>query len=207
MSLTIENFELSLGERRLLSGFNLTIAPGTVSCLMGPSASGKSSLLAWVAGFLDPEFQAYGRLWLDGVELSTTPAHKRGVGLLFQDHLLFPHLSVLDNLLFALPSKRAAQPAWEALEAAGLTDAATQMPSTLSGGQQARVALLRSLLAEPRALLLDEPFSKLDAQLRADFRAYVFASVAARGIPALLVSHDIADAPDSSSVIDIRSLN
>ena len=207
MALEINNLSMTLAGRHLLRDFNLRVAEGEIVCLMGPSASGKSSLLAWIAGVLGETFlkqaEVQGSVWLNGADISAVPAHQRRVGLLFQDHLLFPHLHVLDNLLFALPPSRDAAAAHEALAAAGLSAAAEQMPSTLSGGQQARVALLRSLLAEPKALLLDEPFSKLDAELRRDFREYVFTTLRARAIPALLVSHDIGDAPEGARVLSI----
>ena len=209
MALEIKNLSISLAERELVRDFNLHIADGEIVCLMGPSASGKSSILAWVAGLLSAEFleraQVAGTIELDGSDISAVPAHRRRIGLLFQDHLLFPHWNVLDNLLFALPTKSSAQVAHEALAIAGLSAAAKQMPHTLSGGQQARVALLRSLLAEPRALLLDEPFSKLDAELRRDFRDYVFTTLRARNISTLLVSHDISDAPEGARVLSMST--
>ena len=209
MALEIKNLSISLAERVLARDFNLRIADGEIVCLMGPSASGKSSILAWVAGLLSAEFlecaQVAGTIELDGSDISAVPAHRRRIGLLFQYHLLFPHWNVLDNLLFALPPKSSAQVAHEALAIAGLSAATKQMPHTLSGGQQARVALLRSLLAEPRALLLDEPFSKLDAELRRDFRDYVFTTLRARNIPTLLVSHDISDAPEGARVLSMNT--
>ena len=206
MSLRIERLSLKIAERYLVRELNLQIAAGDIVCLMGASASGKSSILAWIAGLLEDDFQVQGQLWLNGIKINKVPTHQRGIGLLFQDHLLFPHLHVLDNLLFALPRSRSPQLAWQALEAAGLAASAQQMPHSLSGGQRARVALLRSLLAEPKALLLDEPFSKLDAQLRAEFRDYVFTSVRQRGVSTLLVSHDINDAPSNSQVLNMADL-
>ena len=207
MALEIRDLSISLAERWLVRDFNLHIADGEIVCLMGPSASGKSSLLAWVAGLLSAEFleqaSVAGSIWLNGNDISAVPTHRRRIGLLFQDHLLFPHWNVLENLLFALPAGSAAEIAHEALANAGLSAATKQMPHTLSGGQQARVALLRSLLAEPRALLLDEPFSKLDAELRRDFRNYVFSTLRARAIPTLLVSHDIGDAPEGARVLSM----
>jgi putative thiamine transport system ATP-binding protein len=126
------------------------------------------------------------------------PAHLRGTGLLFQDDLLFPHLSVGGNLKFAIGSRNAGSLERDALvEAtlarAGLEGFAKRDPATLSGGQRARVSLLRVLLSEPRAILLDEPFSKLDPELRAQFRQYVFNEARLRMLPVLLVTHDAED--------------
>ncbi len=136
---------------------------------------------------------------LNGRDVTDLPPEARGIGVLFQEALLFPHLSVGDNLAFGLGPKirdRAARRAAveAALEQAGLAGFHDRDPATLSGGQKARAALFRTLLAEPRALLLDEPFSRLDAGLRDEIRRFVFARVAERGIPALLVTHDDADA-------------
>lgn len=174
------------------------IAPGQIFTLMGPSASGKSTLINAISGFLPKAFTCDGTIRLGGAVISNRPAEKRNVGVLFQDPLLFPHLSVAENVMFALPpgGTRAARikQVDELLEAVNLLDCGDQDPATLSGGQQARVALIRVIAAQPKALLLDEPFSKLDAQLRDAVRQLVFAEVRRRNLPTLLVTHDKADA-------------
>lgn len=197
--LSLDGVTLSLGGETLLGPLTLSVRPGTIATLMGPSGSGKSSLLALICGTLDPVFSWSGRLRLGGRDIAALPPERRGVGILFQDDLLFPHLSVGDNLAFALPPTvkgRAArrQRVEAALAEAGLTGFADRDPATLSGGQRARAALMRTLLAEPRALLLDEPFSKLDADLRTRFREFVFDHARDLGLPTLLVTHDPADA-------------
>jgi len=184
---------------KTICDLSLTVTPGEVVTVMGLSGSGKSTLLAFVAGFLDPAFAATGRVLLDGVDLTGLPPSDRRTGLLFQDDLLFPHLSVAGNLMFAMPpTMRGRRARREAAEAAladvGLSGYGTRDPGTLSGGQRARVALMRVLLSEPRALLLDEPFSNLDADLRAQIRRLVFAKAAERRLPVLLVTHDREDA-------------
>ena len=186
---------LSLGGQPLLA-VDAAVAPGEVLTIMGPSGSGKSSLLAYVAGFLNPAFVAEGRVFLDGTDVTGLPAEQRRIGLLFQDPMLFPHLSVAGNLLFGVPRQAADRRARAAaaLAQAGLEGFGTRDPATLSGGQKARVALMRLLLSEPAAVLLDEPFSKLDAALKGDVRAYVFARLKERQLPGLLVTHDEADA-------------
>lgn len=196
--LVLENVSLRLGYRKLLT-VNHHVRPGVVLTVMGPSGSGKSTLLAYVGGFLDTSFQAFGRVVLDGVDLTGVPAEDRRAGLLFQDALLFPHMSVLSNLVFAIPQRIRGRDARrrraeEALADVGLEGAGERDPSTLSGGQKARVALARILLSEPRMLLLDEPFSGLDAPLRQQMRELVFSRARLRGLPTLLVTHDAEDA-------------
>jgi putative thiamine transport system ATP-binding protein len=204
MTLQLENVTIALQGRTLMRDLGACIDAGRVLAVMGPSGSGKSSLLAWIAGTLEPPFVAHGRLRLDGTELSALPIQRRRIGLLFQDDLLFPHLSVLGNLLFALPAgERSARvrAAEAALEEAGLAGFGPRLPGSLSGGQRSRVSLLRALLAEPAALLLDEPFAKLDTALREQMRQFTFSTLAARRVPALLVTHDAADVPAGAQVI------
>jgi putative thiamine transport system ATP-binding protein len=197
--LRLEGVFIALGERLLVPPLALTIAPGEVTTIMGPSGCGKSSLLAYICGTLDPAVRAGGRIWLNEVDLTALPPEQRRIGILFQDDLLFPHMSVAENLGFGLTSRirdRAARRARieAALAEAGLAGFAEQDPSTLSGGQRARVALLRTLLSEPLALLLDEPFGRLDTRLKIRFRRSVLDHARDRRLPTLLVTHDPADA-------------
>lgn len=203
--LRLEHISITLAGRELLA-VDATIAPGEVLTVMGPSGSGKSTLLAYIAGFLDHEFSATGGVWLGQHNLLTVAAEKRGIGLLFQDPLLFPHLSVGGNVRFGLP--RQAQDkhhqVQQALKQVGLEGFAKRDPATLSGGQKARVALMRLLLSQPQAVLLDEPFSKLDTALRQEMRSLVFSQLREAGLPALLVTHDQADADAAGGpVIDL----
>lgn len=195
--LWLDEVAIYQGDRPLVR-VDARIAPGEVLTLMGPSGVGKSTLLAQVAGFLAPAFTATGRVRLGDEDLTTRPPERRRLGLLFQDPLLFPHLSVGGNLAFGLPPGGGRRARRRRVEAAladiGLAGFADRDPATLSGGQQARVALMRVLLAEPRAMLLDEPFSKLDAALRDEMRRLVFARVRDRGLPTLMVTHDRQDA-------------
>jgi len=184
----------------LLHDLAIDVPGGAVHTVMGASGAGKSSLLAAVCGTLDEGMAFDGTVHLNGQRTDTLPTHQRRVGLLLQDDLLFAHLSVLENLLFAVPAGpqagRRAQ-ALAALAEVELPDYANANPATLSGGQRARVALARALLARPQALMLDEPFAKLDAPLRQRMRELLFGAVAARGIAAVLVTHDAADVADT----------
>jgi putative thiamine transport system ATP-binding protein len=193
-------------ESFLVRDFSLTIGAGDVVTLMGSSGSGKSSLLSYIGGDLDPTFAGTGDIVLDGTMLNAIPPERRRIGRLFQDDLLFPHMTVGENLLFAIPkmpkSERNAM-MLTALSRADLEGFEDRPPHTLSGGQRARVALMRALLAKPALLLLDEPFSKLDRDLRQAVRDYTFAHIAERKIPALMVTHDFSDAPPGGRVLGI----
>ncbi len=202
--LSLRNVTISKGDVPLLS-VNHDIGPGEVLTVMGPSGVGKSTLLAFITGTLAPDFEATGEVWLDGHEITHAPPHQRRVGILFQDDLLFPHLSVGANLAFGLAqggsSRDRLAKVDEALDEVGLKGFADRDPATLSGGQKARVALMRMLLSEPCGLLLDEPFSRLDATLRAQVREMVFDRARARELPVLMVTHDAEDARAAGGVI------
>ncbi|HAX20902.1 MAG TPA: ABC transporter ATP-binding protein [Hydrogenophaga sp.] len=207
--LDIRNLTITQGPNALIAGLNLQVEPGDIATVTGASGSGKSTLLNWLVGDLDPAFQASGELWLAGQRRDQLAVEARGVGILFQDDLLFPHLSVGQNLAFALPAALQGAAARRArveqtLREIGLDGFHDRDPATLSGGQRARVSLMRALLAEPCALLLDEPFSRLDAELRAQFRGFVFEQIARQRIPTLLVTHDPDDVPPGGRVLDIH---
>ena len=197
--LCVKNVSLRLPESRLLTNVNFTVDKGDIVTLMGPSGCGKSTLFSWMIGALAGQFSCTGELWLNEQRIDMLPTAQRQIGILFQDALLFDQFSVGQNLQLALPEnvrgearKTAVE---EALSRAGLAGFAPRDPATLSGGQRARVSLLRALLARPEALLLDEPFSRLDASLRAGFRRWVFEELDRQAIPAILVTHDREDCP------------
>lgn len=196
--LRLENLRILRRGRQLVT-LDTHVAPGAVLTVMGASGVGKSTLLAAITGTLPTGFRAQGRIILNGEDISRKAPEHRHVGILFQEELLFPHLSVGGNLAFGLPPRirgRAARRAKieEALDDVGLAGFAARDPATLSGGQKARVALMRMLLSEPKALLLDEAFAGLDAALRAQVRQLVFDRARARALPVLMVTHDAADA-------------
>jgi len=187
------------GPAHILYGVSLHVDKQEVVCLVGRNGAGKTTTIESIMGFLPLRS---GQILLDDEDLARLPPHeraKRGIGFSPEDCGVFPELSVGDNLAFALParvrgrSQRRAR-IEQALAEADLSGFADRDPATLSGGQRARVALMRTLLSEPHVLLLDEPFNKLDAQLRHDFRRFVFEHAADRGLPTLLVTHDATDA-------------
>lgn len=200
MTLLLEAVAVRFGTAPpLFPALSMQIEPGQVGTVMGPSGVGKSTLLDAVGGHLAHGFVCTGRIVLNGRPLNALPPEQRRVGLMFQDAMLFPHLSVGDNLAFGLSPrikgrKARADAVAQALDRAGLGGLADRDTATLSGGQRARAALMRTLLAEPLALLLDEPFSKLDPALRAEMRDFIFAHIRASAIPALMVTHDADDA-------------
>jgi len=195
--LVLSKVSIALGGRPLIA-IDAVVPAGAVLTVMGPSGSGKSSLLAYIGGFLDPAFTGSGSVLSGGVDLTALPPEERRAGILFQDPLLFPHLSVAGNVAFAIPpdikGRERRRMAAEALAEAGLAGFGERDPDTLSGGQKARVALLRVLNSRPRLLLLDEPFSKLDTALRRQMRDLVFDQARQAGLPVILVTHDRADA-------------
>ncbi|CAM3627974.1 ATP-binding cassette domain-containing protein [Parendozoicomonas haliclonae] len=200
MSLEISDVSLRASKRLLIDKLSLSVAPGEIASIMGPSGCGKSTLLAWLCGALPEGITGSGTVMLAGERISDRPMEQRGIGLLFQDDLLFPHMNVENNLAFGLPAglsrSERQHRIQNALRAAQLEGYDKHAPSQLSGGQRARISLMRTLLAEPKALLLDEPFSKLDAHLRGQVREFVFTTIQQRNIPALLVTHDRQDCPE-----------
>jgi putative thiamine transport system ATP-binding protein len=207
--LVLRGVTIRLEGRTLVAIDRIDIAPGTVTAVMGPSGSGKSSLLAWMTGLLEPPLEGEGTISVAGIDLSALPTEARKLGLMQQDAVLFPHLTVLENLLFALPRDRTAASrrserralALQALAQVHLHDFAARRPDALSGGERQRVALARTLLAQPRALLLDEPFSRLHQSLRTELRQLVWQLAAQAGLPVLLVTHDPQDVPDGAPVL------
>ncbi len=205
MTLELKNICVFKGSQPLFDPVTLVIEQGETAVVMGPSGCGKSTLLAAVSGSLDDEFKMKGDIVLCGKSIACLPMENRNIGILFQDDLLFPHMNIGANLAFALPDSVSAfavkKMVASALETAGLTGYENRDPATLSGGQKARVSLLRTLMAQPAALLLDEPFSKLDQDLRDQIRSFVFTQVEKMKIPALLVTHDRGDCPVNGRIL------
>jgi ABC-type Fe3+/spermidine/putrescine transport system ATPase subunit len=184
------------GEAWVLRDVSLSVLPGEFYTLLGPSGCGKTTLLRMVAGFITPD---EGRIVLDDEWIDPVPPWKRNVGMVFQQYALWPHMTVFENVAFGLRERRVAgaelsRRVGEALALVGLTGLERRRPSQLSGGQQQRVALARTLVVQPRLLLLDEPLSNLDAQLRAQMRLELLRLHRELGITTLYVTHDQAEA-------------
>lgn len=199
MALAIHVKALRAAGQVLMQDLSLLVPAGAIHTVMGASGTGKSSLLAAVCGTMANGLDFDGEISLDGQRIDQLPIERRQVGILFQEDLLFAHMTVRENLLFAVPYAgkhgrvQREEKVRQGLADLEMQDFAQVDPATLSGGQRARVSLMRALLAEPKALLLDEPFSKLDVALRERLRRFVFNLVARRNLPVLLVTHDEAD--------------
>ena len=208
MNLHLENISLSLNGNPLVLPFSLEIAAGEIVTLMGPSGCGKSSLLSYIAGDLSLPLKGQGDLILNGNIMNDSRPEQRRMGRLFQDDLLFPHMTVGENLLFAIgrgPRNEREAMVKTALHRAELEGFENRPPQTLSGGQRSRISLMRSLLAKPEAMLLDEPFNKLDRELRGTIRDYTFSHLRARKVPTLLVTHEPSDAPAGGRIFEINT--
>lgn len=207
MKLEVKKLSLSVAGTSLVSDLSFTVSEGQVLVFMGPSGCGKSSILDVLCGTLARNFQSSGTIILDNKNITHTPSHQRGIALQPQNHLLFPHLSVGENLAFGIPSSysrsQRKQKIEQALNECQLPGFDKNNPLTLSGGQRARISLMRTLLSQPKVLLLDEPFSKLDQALRQQFREFVFQRVSELSIPVIMVTHDSADIPDASEIIKL----
>ncbi|WP_279481468.1 ABC transporter ATP-binding protein [Aureimonas sp. SK2] len=186
------------GRRAILSGIDLTVPAGRILCLLGPSGSGKTSLLRIASGI---ERQTEGQVFIGGEEVSGpgrfVPPEGRGVGLMFQDFALFPHMTLIDNVRYglrALPKEQQRHTALSALRRVGLERLAESYPHNLSGGEQQRVAMARALVPRPQVLLMDEPFSGLDSRLRDEMRSETVAILRETRATAVIVTHDAEEA-------------
>ena len=193
---SIRNAEKYYGDFYALKGVSLDIEPGEFFTLLGPSGCGKTTLLRMIAGFNSIES---GEIAFDERVMNSVPAHKRDIGMVFQNYAIFPHMTVADNVAYGLkakktPKKEIGPKVREALELVQIANLADRKPSNLSGGQQQRVALARAFIIEPGVLLMDEPLSNLDAKLRVQMRTVIKKLQRRLGITTIYVTHDQEEA-------------
>ncbi|EJC81116.1 ABC-type spermidine/putrescine transport system, ATPase component [Rhizobium leguminosarum bv. trifolii WSM2297] len=194
--LQLDKLTLAYGDTVAVRDLDLAIGKGELVALLGPSGCGKTTTMRAIAGLLTP---ASGRISLDGADITRVSANKRAIGLVFQSYALFPHLTVYENVAFGLRLKGMSGADLEnrvggGLKSVGLTTFAGRKPAELSGGQQQRVALARSMVMEPKLLLLDEPLSNLDARLRLEMRAELQRVQKETGVTMIFVTHDQVEA-------------
>jgi putative spermidine/putrescine transport system ATP-binding protein len=195
------------GEAVAVDDVSLTVAPGELLSLLGPSGCGKTTTLRVVAGFVPPD---RGRVLLKNADVTAVPPNKRDVGMLFQNYALFPHLTAADNIAFGLRMRGVPRPqrrlrVEQALELVRLGDFGQRYPRQLSGGQQQRVALARAVVIHPSVLLLDEPLSNLDAQLRHELRTEIRQLQQTLGITTIFVTHDQEEALSMSDRVVVMN--
>lgn len=206
-SLTVKNLTAHYGTTKVLDDLSLTVGAGELVSLLGASGCGKTTTLRLIAGFLEP---TSGSIRLGEKDLTKLPAHRRDIGLVFQNYALFPHLSVLDNVAFGLKQRGIAAAEREKrakamLERVGLATLADRLPGELSGGQKQRVALARALVIEPPLLMFDEPLSNLDAKLRVDMRVEIRQLQRANTTTSVYVTHDQEEAFSISDRVAIMN--
>ena len=207
--LEIKNITVNYESRPLFTNLSLTIQRGEIVALTGPSGSGKTTLLRCIAGL---EVMDAGTILLNNNDITNRPAHKRQIGLVFQDNQLFPHLNVSQNVGYSLKIQQVAKQTIvtkvsEALDLVGLSHLADRSITNLSGGEAKRIAVARALVAEPEVLLLDEPLSGLDSELHSRLLEDLRALLTARGTTTLHVTHDHAEAATiAHRVLDLRQL-
>jgi putative spermidine/putrescine transport system ATP-binding protein len=206
-SVVLQNLSRSFGATKALDGLSIEMAPGELIALLGPSGCGKTTALRIVAGF---ETADTGSVLVDGKDISSVPAAKRDMGMVFQSYSLFPNMIALDNVGFGLRMRKVRtadrrKRAGELLDLVGLAPQAGQYPHQLSGGQQQRVALARALAIEPRVLLLDEPLSALDAKVRLQLREQIRTIQQRLGTTTLFVTHDQEEALSMADRVGVMS--
>ncbi|ESY30994.1 hypothetical protein X747_31790 [Mesorhizobium sp. LNJC384A00] len=206
-SVEFRNIDIAYGKFVAVRDFSLSIRKGSFVTLLGPSGCGKTTILRSIAGLVDI---SGGQIMIDGRRVDDVPIYKRNIGLVFQNYALFPHKSVFDNVAFGLkyhnvPNADIARRVGKALEMVRLPGSEKKLPSQLSGGQQQRIALARAIVFEPQVLLLDEPLSALDANMREEMRVEIKKIQKETGITAIFVTHDQEEALSMSDRVVVMN--
>ena len=208
LAVRINNLSYSMNEKKILNNINLQLEKEKIACILGPSGCGKTTLLKLIAGLSKVQ---EGEIFLNENLVSSSNIHlkteKRKIGFLFQDYALFPHQTVKQNLQFAIKDKSSSHRVEEIMDVIKLSDSLEKYPHELSGGEQQRVALARSIIAKPDLLLLDEPFSSLDLNLKEEVRDDTLHLLQKSNISVLLVTHDPFEAMFISNQINIMNKN
>ncbi|MBQ8238457.1 MAG: ABC transporter ATP-binding protein [Oscillospiraceae bacterium] len=207
MFLELKSIHKSFDGQKVVENLDLTLEKGQLLCILGSSGCGKTTTLNMIGGFLTPDT---GTIFLDGADITTIPPEKRPVSTVFQSYGLFPHMTVLENVIYGLKfrgykKRQAREKGMRYLEMVGLQDYANSAIHEISGGQQQRTALARALIVEPKLCLLDEPFSNLDAALRVKMRKELKALQRELGITMVFVTHDQEEAmllSDQMAIMD-----
>lgn len=212
MEIRVRNIRKSFGEKTVIGNLSLDITSGSFTTLLGPSGCGKTTLLRMIAGLETPdsgEIYLGDRCVFSSVKNISIPPEERGIGFVFQDFALWPHMRVRDNVAFGLKARKVCEcvdeRVKEALHAVQLDDYINRYPSELSGGQQQRVSFARAIVTEPECILFDEPLSALDALLREEMRAELKSLVSERGITSVFVTHDQTEAMSMSDMIAVMN--
>jgi sulfate/thiosulfate transport system ATP-binding protein len=208
MRIDIQNISKTFGEFEALKAVSLEVPKGSLTALLGPSGSGKSTLLRIIAGLEEPDT---GAILIDGGDVTDAPPQERCIGFVFQHYAAFAHMTVRGNVAFGLqirkrPKQQVRERVDELLSLVGLTKWSEQRPHQLSGGQRQRMALARALAVEPRVLLLDEPFGALDANVRAELRAWLRRLHDEQGVTTVLVTHDQEEAMEVADRIAVMNV-
>ncbi|MDP0488820.1 MAG: ABC transporter ATP-binding protein [Fusobacterium sp. JB021] len=206
MYISINNLYFKYDKEDILKDFNLEIKRGEIIAILGKSGSGKSTLLRILSGFEQPY---KGSILIDDKVLiddkTNVPTEKRNIGMLFQDYALFPHLTVEKNIEFGLKKKNKSEKVKEMLELVEMEGFGKRFPHELSGGQQQRIALARSLAPSPNLILLDEPFSNLDTELKEHIREHLKSIIKKSNTTAIFVTHDFADTSIADKIIYLEN--
>ena len=197
--LVCKNISIKSKEKFLIDSFTLNLEQNQIKILSAPSGYGKSTLLKYICGLKVENFEYKGQVFLNNLDITKYPTNKRDIGIIFQDDLLFPHMTIMQNLLLVSSNKK--QLIRETLNYFSINHIENKMPSNLSGGEKSKISIIRAMLLEPKFILLDEPFNGLDMKSKNEMKLYIEELVKKKNIGILMVTHNKDDFFESSEVI------